>query len=136
MKTTTGTKAQVKKPFRYDYILHFLFEGHYQMHYNGLEFELMGKQGNLTLKTDQIPTRVQFGDTWALAHHHPGQYLRGRYGPKYLQHAQSWRFISDMSGAFDSYQSHSWTSCKSSSHACLDNYPMDGNWQWLPHRYP
>jgi hypothetical protein len=163
-----------------------------------------------------MPTLVPFGDTWAPAHAHPGQYLRGRYGPKYLRHAQSWQFV-NMANAFDrsssqhvstifpytnlrifstkyylifvlifsnaqnweesaflyqkwicilfqlrnigekirrfllrksvktcreldsSYvkQSGSWTKCdRNSNQACLENYPSDGNQQWLPHRYP
>ena len=100
----------------------------------------MGKK-ILTLKPNHPPTQVQFGnDTWALVHDHPGQYLRGRYGPMYLKHAQSWRFVKDMQNAFDSYgksRSEWATSCDSSNmHACLDQYPTDGNWLWLPHRYP
>ena len=80
---------------------------------------------------------MAFGDTWAPAHDHPGQYLRGRYGPKYLQHAQSWQFV-NMDNAFDSYltQSGSWTKCDKNDQACLEKYPSDGNQQWLPHRYP
>ena len=111
--------------------------GHYQLSYQGLEFELMGKRGNLTLKPGEVPTLVPFGDTWARGHNHPGQYLRGRYGPRYLRHAQSWQFV-NMDSAFDSYtrQSGSWTECDKSNHACLDKYPSDGNQQWLPHRYP
>ena len=74
--------------------------GHFQLSYQGLEFELMGKRGNLTLNPGEMPTLVPFGDTWAPAHAHPGQYLRGRYGPKYLRHAQSWQFV-NMANAFD-----------------------------------
>ena len=74
--------------------------GHFQLSYQGLEFELMGKKGNLTLNPGEMPTLVPFGDTWAPAHAHPGQYLRGRYGPKYLRHAQSWQFV-NMANAFD-----------------------------------
>ena len=74
--------------------------GHFQLSYQGLEFELMGKRGNLTLNSGEMPTLVPFGDTWAPAHAHPGQYLRGRYGPKYLRHAQSWQFV-NMANAFD-----------------------------------
>ena len=110
--------------------------GHYQLRYKGLEFELMGKRGNLTL-TDQ-PTLVPFGHVWAPGHDHPGSYLRGRYGPNYLRHAQSWIFVQDMANAFDSYssQSGSWNRCPDDNHACLEKYPTDGNYLWLPHRYP
>ena len=97
----------------------------------------MGKRRNLTL--GQVPTLVQFGDTWAPGHNHPGQYLRGRYGPNYLRHAQSWLFVDNMETAFDSYSSKSgsWTPCQDpENQACLDKYPTDGNVQWLPHRYP
>ncbi len=112
--------------------------GHYQLSYKGLEFELMGKRGNLTLRPDEPPTLVQFGNSWARSHHHPGRYLRGRYGSNYLKHAQSWRFMSSMNSAFDSYQGgNGWQNCKNqASHACLSRYPTDGNFIWLPHRYP
>ena len=96
----------------------------------------MGKRGNLTLDGKSTKTLVQFGDIWVPAHLHPGQYLRGRYGPNYLKHAQSWRFVPSMNSAFDSYSGSAWTSCQNSNQACLENYPMDGNYYWLPHRYP
>lgn len=115
--------------------------GHYQLSYGGLEFELMGKRGNLTKKTDEPPTRVLYGNTWSIAHHHPGQYLRGRYGPQYLKHVQSWKFVTQMENAFDSYGSNvasfSQTHCEDPSHhACLELYPNDGNIEFLPHRFP
>ena len=49
--------------------------GHFQLSYQGLEFELMGKRGNLTLKNGEMPTLVPFGDTWAPTHRHPGKAL-------------------------------------------------------------
>ena len=111
--------------------------GHYQLAYAGLEFELMGKRG-LSKEQGGQPTKVLFGTTWAKAHQHPGQYLRGRYGSGYLRHLQSWRYLSDMNNAFDTYsKSKDWTHCvDKSSHACLELYPTDGNWLWLPNRFP
>jgi hypothetical protein len=111
--------------------------GHYQLTHGGLSFELMGKRGKLTLKEGMSPTRILVGSTWARVHHHPGQYLRGRYGPQYLQHAQSWQFLETMENACDNYGGHQWTQCENPGHhACLENYPSDGNVQFLPHRYP
>lgn len=111
--------------------------GHYQLRFQGLEFELMGKRGNLTLHKDQPPTRILYGDSWVRVHDHPGQYARGRYGPRYLQHSQSWKFLENMNGAFDSYGGHQWTHCANPGHhACLELYPSDGNVIFLPHRYP
>ena len=105
---------------------------------NDFSFELMGRRGNLTMTgSTGVPTKVLFGTTWARVHQHPGQYLRGRYGPGYLQHSQSWRMKEGMSGASDTYNSGTFTHCEDeTSHACLELYPTDGNWLWLPHRYP
>ena len=103
-----------------------------------MDVDFLGAK-SLTLKPNRPATQVQFGNTWALAHDHPGQYLRGRYGPMYLKHSQSWRFVKGMNNSIDNYgKSHSqWTSCESKpNHACLNHYPTDGNWLWLPHRYP
>ena len=116
--------------------------GHYQLHYQGIEFELMGKRGNLTFDqntgSESMPTRILYGSTWCKAHNHPGQYLRGRYGPHYLKHVQSWKFVTNMENSFDSYSNHiQWSHCEDPSHhACLELYPNDGNVEFLPHRYP
>ena len=113
--------------------------GHYQLNYLGLEFELMGKHGNLSLQYEESPTKILFGNTWCRAHNHPGQYIRGRYGKNYLKHVQSWRHVSTMKESHDSYSAHinEWTHCEDPEMStCLELMRQDGNIEYLPHRYP
>lgn len=74
--------------------------GYFTVSFDGIEFEMMGKRGNVSLDLlppdlRSVPTKIQVGGVWARVHANPGQYVRGRYGKGYLKHAQSWRYVGE-----------------------------------------
>ncbi|XP_063245071.1 uncharacterized protein LOC134546287 isoform X2 [Bacillus rossius redtenbacheri] len=79
-----------------------------------------------TLK--DIPTRVDVMGLWMLAPANPGLYARNKYGPNFLKHAHSWRYLG-MDSSFSAYKMvGTWRQCPlKHHHACLDLFPPDGN---------
>jgi hypothetical protein len=63
----------------------------------------------------------------------PGLYARSRYGPGYLQHAQSWRY-EGLETAYANYDSGRWKNvcADPGRHDCLEKYPADGNLMFHP----
>ncbi len=60
-----------------------------------------------------------------------------RYGPGYLRHAQSWRYL-ELVDSFQDYRSASsrWRLCPDpSDHSCLEHYPVDGNLLFHPETF-
>ena len=117
--------------------------GMFNMHYNGITVEMMGsiKPLSMNLLPNHLknkPTRIQLAkDLWVPVLSNPGLYVRGRYGPGYLFHIQSWRHKDGMSGSYDSYQPGAWAPCTQPGHqACLNRYPIQGNIELLSEIYP
>ena len=84
------------------------------------------------------PTRIEISPgLWSPVLSHPGLYSRGRYGPGYLYHVQSWRHVAGMSSSYHSYSPGAWQPCTQPGHqACLNNYPILGNTELLSQIYP
>jgi len=117
--------------------------GMFMMHYNGISVEMMGSLKPLSrlLLPEHLkhkPTRIQLADElWIPAMSNPGLYTRGRYGPGYLFHIQSWRHKDGMSGSYDEYRPGAWAPCtQPGNQACLNNYPIQGNMELLSEVYP
>jgi len=117
--------------------------GMFFMFYGGIIVEMLGSIKPLSRKLlpthlQNLTTRIEVGpDLWIPVTSHPGLYTRGRYGPGYLYHVQSWRFKSGMTGAYSSYSPGAWQPCSQPGHhACLNNYPIQGNTEVLWHSYP
>ena len=112
------------------------------MSYKGLEIEMMGDKVNMSQNwyahhMKHIPTKIQVGrDLWVRTPANPGRYVRGRYGPGYLFHVQSWRNVPGMNRAFARYSPAAWQPCSNPGHhSCLNNYPIQGNMDLLPEVY-
>ena len=105
--------------------------GYFNMWYGGISVEMMGStrplsQSQLPSHLSNNSTRVQIDSrVWVSVPAHPGLYTRGRYGPGYLYHVQSWRHVLDMSASDQTYVPATWASCPTPHHhACLNNYPI------------
>jgi len=117
--------------------------GSFLMFYGGVEVEMLGSLTPLSRfqlpphLTNQ-PTRAEIGPgLWVPVVSNPGLYIRGRYGPGYLYHSQSWRYKEGMSGSYAQYKPGGWSACsKPGHHACLNNYPIQGNMRLLSAVYP
>ena len=117
--------------------------GSFKMHYNGITVEMLGSfqtisKDFLPAHLNHNPTRIKVGHhLWIPVVANPGLYIRGRYGPGYLFHVQSWRYKEGMSGSYDSYTPGAWAPCTQPGHqACLNNYPIQGNTHLLSDSYP
>ena len=122
--------------------------GYLKISYNGLEIEILGQRGNLSMSrpipnVNNIPTRIEIAkNLWVRSHINPGQYVRGRYGSSYLKHVQSWRSLpTNMNKNSDMSYEHAgdggWIDCeKPSHHSCLELYEEDGNLSLLPDIHP
>jgi len=122
---------------------HIKGAGYFKMYYNGISVEMMGSLKPLSRNIlpghlGDKPTRVQLdADLWIPVMSNPGLYSRGRYGPGYLFHIQSWRHKDGMSGSYDTYHPGAWAPCSQPGHhACLNNYPIQGNMELLSEVYP
>ena len=74
-----------------------------------------------------ISTRVKFHGNWYKSQVNPGLYVRNRYGPGCLKHAQSWRYTG-LRTMHSQYKAGIFTSCPNPAfHSCLENFPPDGN---------
>ena len=117
--------------------------GMFNMDYGGITVEMMGSLKPLSRQLlpphlRDSPTRIELAPgLWAPVLSQPGLYARGRYGPGYLYHVQSWRHVAGMTGSYQSYRPASWQPCSSPGHhACLNNYPILGNTELLSNIYP
>ena len=117
--------------------------GMFNMYYGGITVEMMGSLKPLSRQTlpehlRDSATRIEISPgLWSPVLSHPGLYARGRYGPGYLYHVQSWRHVPGMTGSGDTYRPGSWQPCSSPGHqACLNNYPILGNTELLSSIYP
>ena len=90
----------------------------------------------------KYPTKVRYEGFWMSTYHSPGFFARNKYGPNYLQHSRSWRFTGgdtqhhNYSGAgqFPTcfHYDHSSKFNPYVAHACLGNFPADGNLNFDP----
>ena len=132
--------------------------GMFNMFYSGIVVEMTGSikplsRVKLPPHLHQSPTRVEVAPdlwipvtahpgstntimTWIFYHSCSGLYCRGRYGPGYLYHVQSWRHVG-MGGSYERYHPSTWQACTDPGHhACLNNYPVEGNMNLLFNMYP
>lgn len=105
--------------------------GYFKLSYRGIEVEMSGVRGSISLDSvapvTSVATRIFVAGLWFRCHANPGRYIRSRYGPHYLRHAQSWRY-NGMGNAYEQYKTTLWNLCESPGHhACLEHYPNDGN---------
>lgn len=79
------------------------------------------------------PTKINILGVWVQTPANPGLFIRNRYGPHYLKHAQWWGYL-NMKDSWVNYTSSGrWLPCpKRSHHACLSHYPGDGNLAFEP----
>ena len=113
------------------------------LHYKGIKTELwrnLYENMSTTFTEDHLkhsPTRIQIGkNTWLRTVANPGLSMRGRYGPRYLQHSESW-ILRGMKKSQIQYMPGEWKKCKTPGHhACLSNYPTVGNMDLTPDNYP
>lgn len=72
-------------------------------------------------------TKAKVRSEWINTVFSPGLFVRNRYGKEVLRHAQSWT-VTGLKHSFISYVSGTFKKCKSPEHhACLENFPADGN---------
>lgn len=116
--------------------------GMFFMWYKGIMAEMLGDLKNCSLSylpnhLSAEPTIVQVGpELWVPTITNPGLYIRGRYGPGYLYHVQSWRHAG-MGGSYDKYSPVAWQPCsQANNQACLTNYPIIGNLELRPNMFP
>ena len=88
----------------------------------------------------KYPTKVNFEGFWLSTYHSPGFFARNKYGADYLQHSRSWRFTGG-SSPHHTYSAGKFPTCFNNyssdfnpylAHACLGNFPADGNLDFNP----
>ena len=117
--------------------------GMFHIEYGGIFVEMLGNLRNLSqdylpIHVNTFPTLIQMApDLWIPTVANPGLYARGRYGPGYLYHVQSWRHVDTMQNAFEDYRPSGWQPCSDmTNQACLVHYSIIGNMQLGPYKYP
>lgn len=77
------------------------------------------------------PTKVNYSGRMVYVPPNPALVARNNYGPEYLRHEVHWRYTSK------GKDKGLWNRClKSGFHACLENFPTDGNIKFMdfPHQ--
>ena len=71
-----------------------------------------------------VPTRVNYNGRMITVPPNPAMVSRNYYGPEYLRHEAHWRYTGE--------EKRLWNRClKSGFHACLENFPTDGNIKFM-----
>ena len=108
--------------------------GYVDIKFNGFDIQVLG-MSTVTNKQYLPPdlqnratfTKANIRGNWIDTVCSPGLFSRNRYGREILKHSQSWRKVKLKSGVFDS-NAGSFAPCeKPEHHACLQNFPADGN---------
>ena len=112
--------------------------GSVNIKFNGFDLQVMGM--SIVTNSQYLPpdlqnhatfTKANIGGNWINTAVSPGLFSRNRYGREILKHSQSWRKVKLKSG-FSDYNAGSFAPCeKPEHHACLQNFPADGNIPFL-----
>ncbi|XP_078344670.1 uncharacterized protein LOC144630215 [Oculina patagonica] len=115
-----------------------LNNGYVKINFNGFNIEVWGF--TYLSNTMYLPEELQKHETftkasirgnWIDTKYSPGLYARNRYGREILKHSQSWRKVG-LPHSFGDYNPGSFKPCKNpKSHACLNNFPGDGDIPFL-----
>ena len=77
------------------------------------------------MEQGKLPTRVPMSGAWVTVPRNPGLFARNHYVTNYFRHAEH-------HGGNSFYEAGRFKKCPISGHsACLDQYPADGNLQFL-----
>jgi len=106
--------------------------------FNGFDIEVWGM--SIVTNTQFLPlelqkhatfTKANIRGNWIDTAFSPGLFSRNRYGKEILKHSQSWRKVK-LESSFSEYNPGSFEPCdKPEHHACLWNFPADGNIPFL-----
>ena len=106
--------------------------------FNGFDIEVWGM--SIVTNTQYLPpelqnrakfTKANIRGNWIDTAFSPGLFSRNRYGREILKHSQSWRKVK-LESSFSDYNPGSFEPCeKPDHHACLQNFPADGNIPFL-----
>ncbi|KAJ7379239.1 hypothetical protein OS493_017748 [Desmophyllum pertusum] len=132
-------KRETKEHFQKNgYILTEYKPGFVRVNFNGFDIEVWGL--NVLSNTQYLPPELQKPETftkanirgnWIDTQYSPGLYSRNRYGREILKHSQSWRKVG-LPHSFADYVPGSFKPCeKPNHHACLHNFPGDGDIPFL-----
>ena len=112
--------------------------GFVSVNFNGFYIEVWG-MWDLT-NTQYLPpelqqhatfTKANIRGNWIYTAFSPGLFVRNRYGREILRHSQSWMKVG-LANSYADYNPGSFTSCdKPKHHACLHNFPADGDIPFL-----
>ena len=115
-----------------------LVQGYFKVVFNGFDIEVWGMWD--VTNTQYLPPELQKKETftkanirgnWIYTAFSPGLFARNRYGREILKHSQSWR-KTGLAHSFSDYKPGSFEPCeKPKHHACLQNFPADGDIPFL-----
>ena len=115
-----------------------LQNGYVKILFSGFDIEVWG-MWDMT-NTQYLPpelqthagfTKANIRGNWIYTAFSPGLFARNRYGREILKHSQSWRKVG-LSNSFADYNPGSFKPCKNPKHhACLQNFPGDGDIPFL-----
>ena len=115
-----------------------LIHGYVKVNFNGFYIEVWGwLDMSYTvylppeLQKPELSTKANIRGKWINARFSPGLYSRNRYGREILKHSQSWIKVG-LTNSFADYVPGSFKPCeKPKHHACLQNFPADGDIPFL-----
>ena len=106
--------------------------------FNGFDIKVWGMA--IVTNTQYLPpelrnrakfTKVNIRGKWIETAFSPGLVSRNRYGREILKHSQSWGKV-ELESSFSDYNPGSFAPCeKPEHHACVQNFPADGNIPFL-----
>ena len=115
-----------------------LVNGYFKVLFNGFYIEVWGMWD--VTNTQYLPKELQRKETftkanirgnWIYTAFSPGLFARNRYGREILKHSQSW-IKTGLANSFADYKPGSFRPCeKPQHHACLQNFPGDGDIPFL-----
>ncbi|XP_078368935.1 uncharacterized protein LOC144652753 [Oculina patagonica] len=133
-----GYSLTAYEPPKYEPKRGKLAHGYVKINFNGFDIEVWGMYD--VTNTQYLPpelrkhagfTKANIRGNWIYTAFSPGLFVRNRYGREILKHSQSWAKVG-LSSSFSDYVPGSFKPCKKPNHhACLQNFPADGDIPFL-----
>ena len=116
----------------------YMYDGYVKVNFNRFYIEVFGTtvMSNTVYLPEELQrhetfTKANIGGIWVDTKYSPGLYARNRYGREILKHSQSWIKVG-LPHSFADYKPGSFKPCeKPRHHACLSNFPGDGDIPFL-----
>ena len=113
-------------------------KGYVKLNFKGFYFEIWGMRSVSNprylppeLQKRETFTKANIRGYWINTLFSPGMFARNRYGREVLKHSQSWIKLG-LSSSWIDYNPGSFAPCqKPKHHACINNFPVDGDIPYL-----